>query len=69
MFQLLNKKSMFAALHLDIISQVWLPSFNRPALWVEQQKSKMELGTKFLRTVSLTDTLACQLTKKVNNGG
>jgi hypothetical protein len=42
------------------LPQVWPPSFNRPGFLqkrVDQQKSKMELETKFLGTISLIDTI------------
>ncbi len=63
LFQNLNRKLMFAVLHSDINSpKSGLLLFigqhkSRGDKRVDQQKSKMELETKALGTISLSDTL------------
>jgi hypothetical protein len=58
-FQNLNRKSMFAALHSDINSHksgrlhVTGQRKSRGAKRVDQEKSKMELETKALGTISM----------------
>ncbi len=44
LFQLLNRKSLFSALHSDINSKVWPPSFNCPALLQEGRSAKVQDG-------------------------